>query len=188
MLKKEKTWYYINSTCNNNSNFNNIGHYSNFNTSKVEYMNNMFCECNSLSSIDISNFDTCNVIDMSCMFCDCISLPSIDISNLDTSNVRYMDFMFGGYYYDMGLTKIVDLNSKKFDTSNVKSMRSMFEYCVSMEGIDVSGFDTSYVTDMTGMFYNFSSLTEIKVGTGWTTKHNPITDGMYTNCPVRPSI
>lgn len=52
----------------------------------------------------------------------------------------------------------------------------------------IENFNTSNVTDMTGMFYNCSSLTEIKVGTGWTTEHNPITDGMYTNCPVRPSI
>ena len=41
---------------------------------------------------------------------------------------------------------------KYFDTSNVKSMASMFFNCLSMEVIDLTDFDTSNVTDMSSMF------------------------------------
>ena len=34
---------------------------SNFDTSKVTYMNNMFFKCTSLTSLDLSNFDTSKV-------------------------------------------------------------------------------------------------------------------------------
>ena len=43
---------------------------------------------------------------MSGMFCDCESLSELDVSGFDTSNVTDMRFMF---YYDMELTKMFGL-------------------------------------------------------------------------------
>lgn len=85
-------------------------------------------------------------------------------------------------YENTDLEIIIDDGNEYYKTEN--------NLILTKDGKEVLTYISkkSTVTDMTGMFYNFSSLTEIKVGTGWTTKHNPITDGMYTNCPVRPSI
>lgn len=55
----------------------------------------MFCYCQSLEKLDLSNFDTSNVTDMEDMFWDCRTLKELDLSNFDTSNVTNMLEMFG---------------------------------------------------------------------------------------------
>ena len=62
---------------------------SNFNTSNVLFMLKMFSGCSSLKSLpDISKFNTSNVIDMKKMFKSCESLISLpDISKWDITNV-----------------------------------------------------------------------------------------------------
>ena len=63
-------------------------------TENVQTMNDMFFECSSLTSLDLSSFDTSNVKGMSSMFANCTSLTSLDLSSFDTSNVRDMIWMF----------------------------------------------------------------------------------------------
>lgn len=67
---------------------------SDFNTSSVESMYNMFYRCKSLEKIDLSNFATSNVRDMSGIFRGCISLKELDLSSFDTSKVESMQSMF----------------------------------------------------------------------------------------------
>ena len=50
--------------------------------------------CKSLASLDVSNFDTSLVTDMNQMFNYCENLTSLDISNFDTSSVTDMSYMF----------------------------------------------------------------------------------------------
>ena len=45
-----------------------------------------------------------------------------------------------------------------FDTSQVTNMSGMFGGCSSLTSLNVSSFDTSQVTNMGGMFYNLSKL------------------------------
>ena len=52
--------------------------------------------------------------------------------------------------------KSLDLSG--LDTSNVTDMSRMFENCSSLESLDLSGLDTSNVEDMSRMFENCSSL------------------------------
>ena len=56
----------------------------------------MFCDCLSLTSLDLSNFDTSNVKYMASMFEGCKSLTTLDLSNFNTSNVKNMASMFEG--------------------------------------------------------------------------------------------
>ena len=57
-------------------------------------MNNMFSNCSSLTSLDLSSFDTSEAISMNGMFSNCSSLTSLDLSSFDTSNVTDMSDMF----------------------------------------------------------------------------------------------
>ena len=60
-------------------------------------MNGIFCECNSLTNINLSNFNTQNVNDMSYMFFKCTSLTNINLfnlSNFNTENIANMSSMF----------------------------------------------------------------------------------------------
>ena len=92
----------------------------NIDTSKVTNMANMFSECRSLSSLDLSNFDTKLVRNMSNMFSNCSSLESIVLSNFDTSSVIDMGYMFCS---DCALN---EANVANFNTSKVTNMEYMF--------------------------------------------------------------
>ena len=99
----------------------------------------MFCNCQSLTNLDMSNFDTSNVTSMEWMFGNCLSLTTLDVSSFDTSNVTSMDNMF----YDCSSLTTLDLHS--FDTSNVTYMRSMFCYCSDLT-LDCSHWNVDKVT------------------------------------------
>ncbi len=60
---------------------------SNFDTSNVTDMSNMFSLCSSLTSIDVSSFNTDNVTDMGYMFAVCNSLTNLNVTSFNTSNV-----------------------------------------------------------------------------------------------------
>ena len=60
---------------------------------KYKNLQNMFCNCLLLTSINLSNFNSNNVTNMSCMFSGCSSLKSINLSNLNTNDVTNMSGM-----------------------------------------------------------------------------------------------
>ena len=148
---------------------------SNFNTSKVTNMINMFSNCSSLTSLDLSGFDTSNAINMSNVFRNCSSLTSLDLSGFNTSNVTNMGRMF---YNCSSLTSLV-LNN--FNTSNVTDMGSMFNNCSSLTSLDLSSFNTSNVKDMYYMFYDCSSLTSLDLS-GFNTSNVTNMNSMFQNC------
>ena len=127
---------------------------SNFNTSGVTNMKNMFSGCSSLTSLDVSNFDTSNVTDMSYMFRDCSSLTSLDVSNFDTSKVTSMGGMFD---YCRSFTS---LDVSNFDTSKVTEMFEMFRGS-SLTSLDLGNFNLESCTSFVDMFTHCSALTSI---------------------------
>ena len=68
-----------------NSDFN--GNISDWNVSKITYMEGMFCGCNKFNQ-DISKWDVSKVINMSYMFWNCHSFNQ-DLSSWNVSNVRH---------------------------------------------------------------------------------------------------
>ena len=66
------------------------------NTSQLTSMHEMFCDCQALTTVDISGFDASKTVDMSGMFTNCKSLKSIQLSGFDTSNAENMSNMFYG--------------------------------------------------------------------------------------------
>lgn len=119
---------------------------SNFNTSSVTDMSEMFCDLENLAFFDLSNFDTSNVTNMSYMLAGMNSLTFLDLSNFNTSKVTDMSGMFDAL---SGLTSLVLSN---FDTSKVTNMYAMFANMSSLISLDLSNFDTSKVTNMRYMF------------------------------------
>ena len=63
----------------------------------------MFSKCSGLTNLDVTNFNTSLVISMTEMFRDCGGLTSLNITNFDTSKVKYMNYMF---YDCFALTEI----------------------------------------------------------------------------------
>ena len=130
---------------------------SGWDTSNVEGMRYMFCECESLKSLDLSGWDVSSVKDMNHMFYSCRSLKSLDLSGWDTSNVTNMKEMFS--YCD----SLESLDASGWNTSNVEDMRGMFYYCRNLESLDLSSWDTSNVKEMDWMFYKCPALYDNKL-------------------------
>ena len=112
----------------------------------------MFCNLQSLSSLDLSSFDTSKVTDMLKMFGGCSILNSLELSNFDTSNVKIMNNMF------TVCSKLSSLNTSNFNTSNVTMMISMFSGCSSLTSLDLSHFGTSHLSHIKTMFYGCYNL------------------------------
>lgn len=149
---------------------------SGFNTSSAVNMNSMFLNC--YAALDVSGFDTSNVVDMGSMFNGARgNFTTIDVSSFNTSNVTNMTSMFDNC---QNLVEIKGLES--FDTGKVTSMRRMFFAC-GVQRLDLSGFDTSSVTDMYQMFHFASNLTELDVS-GWDTSNVTTMFSMFRGVPV----
>ena len=111
---------------------------SDFDTSNVTKMSNMFYCCYALESLDLSNFDTSNVTDMLSMFSVCYALESLDLSKFDTSNVTLMPFMFASC---RKLTSIYVKEGTDWSSStNLSNSTDMFENCEKLAG----GAGTAY--------------------------------------------
>ena len=156
-----------------------------WNTSNVTDMSWCFDSCKALQSLDISNWNTSQVTNVGAMFYDCESLTSLDLSALDFSNVtrQYYSYKLASQssvgYYGMfdgcrELTTITGIMaSDLLNNSKLKNLSFMFRNCYKLQTLDLTGWDTSYVTDFTSMFeqcqqagflhnftFDFSSITD----------------------------
>ena len=94
---------------------------------------------------DLSSWDVSNATTMSHMFRSCIYFNG-DLSRWDTGNVKNFDYMF---QHALALKRDGHLCS--WNTSSAVSMQGMFCDCANFQE-DISGWDTSNVTNMAVMF------------------------------------
>ena len=73
----------------------------------------------------------------------------------------YLPKVSSGLFH--GCTKLITLDLTGFDTSNVTNMYEMFAMCKNLTSLDISNFDTSKVTSMYAMFRGCNSLTSLDV-------------------------
>ena len=64
-------------------------------------------------------------------------------------------------------TSLTSLDVSSFDTSKVTSISGMFNGCESLTSLDVSSFDTSNVKYVNNMFYGCTSLTDLNPFYNW---------------------
>ena len=113
-------------------------------------LNQMFRECSSLTSINLSNFwDTSQVEDMSFMFAIC-PLFNSNISSWNTSSVTNMVGMF---FYGSQFNQDISY----WDTSQVNDMSFMFSDATNFNQ-PITGWSVSAVTNMSGMFSDTTSF------------------------------
>ena len=162
---------------------------SNWNTSKASDLSYLFRGCSSLQSLDVSGWNTSSCTDMNSMFRDCMSLESLDVSRWDTSKVTTFQFMFAEDVANkyMKLRTVGDLSG--WNTSNVTDMCAMFQECGYLESIgDISGWNTAKVIDMNGLFNCCVRLGGIGDLSGWNTSNVTDMDAMFQDCEYLKSI
>ena len=128
------------------------------NLSMLEDMYSMFSGCSSLNALNFgNNIDTSNVSDMSHMFFGCTSLEEIDLSDLSFTALRNATRMF---YYCRALNKVTFPDT--IESSSLFDASEMFGECASLAEIDLSAFDFSNVVVMYSMFEGCENLATIK--------------------------
>ena len=71
--------------------------------------------------------------------------------------------MLNMFYCVMGCSSLTSADFTGFNTSNVTTMEGMFHYADQLSSLDLSMFDTSKVTSMALMFWDTSSLTSVNL-------------------------
>ena len=100
---------------------------------KINGMDRLFHQCDSLISLDLSHFDASNVVDMDSTFRESRNLQAVNLTNFDASKVTYM----GGLFKDC--TGLISLDLSTFRTSDaLRDTRNMFENCASICSPDVN--------------------------------------------------
>ena len=110
-------------------------------TSEVTDMGDMFLNCSSLSSIDVSHFNTEKVTFMAGLFAQCNKLKILDLSSFNTANVATMRSMFA-YCQELQTIYVGDGWST---ASAIGSGFEMFQDCNNLVG----GQGTTYDPDHT---------------------------------------
>ena len=83
------------------------------------------------------------------------------------------------------LPEVLDVSG--FRTANVTNMSYMFSGCSAVKALDVSGFDTSNVTNMQSMFASDSRLTELDLSS-FNTSNVTNMDYMFSSCTGLTSL
>ena len=97
---------------------------------------------------------------------------------LDTDSSR----MFHSIYYEQEIKNILEIDLSGFDTSKVTNMSSMFGSMSKLTTLNLSSFNTSKVADMSNMFYGMSKLTNLNLSNFDTSKVTNMS-GMFSIMP-----
>ena len=173
---------------------------SSFDTSHVTNMQELFKSSTSLQTLDLSSWDTSEVKEASEMFYEATGLTQLNISNWDFSNIQnckkflelnnslailnMTNFIFpsdSSNFFTGGLGRLNEIILTDSNTSYVTNMHGMFSTLSNINNIDLSSWDTSNVSDFGTMFWN-TQFSKIIFGPKFVYKSGALTAGMFANC------
>ena len=174
----------------------NFGDLSKLKTSQVKDMSNMFADCSSITTLDLSSWDITSLKNVRMMFVGCSALTSINLSNFKVRGIISTQYMF------YACSSLTSLDLSDWDTSLVTDMSYMFANCSKLQSITgLSNWDTKNVTTMQQMFQKCSKLTYIgdlstkqvtrtngSTYTAWNTSKVTDISSMFDNCYVLETI
>ena len=85
-------------------------------------------------------------------------------------------------------TNVETIDLTGADSSSVTDMSYMFYGCKALTSLDFSGFDTGSVTDMRYMFRGCEALTTLTFGSGFDTSSVTNMNSMFQNCKALTSL
>ena len=145
----------------------------------VTTLHRMFSTCTSLTTPNLVNWEVSNVIDFGSMFLGCRVFNGDMSSWLMPTTINYStNAMFNG----CGLFTGFGLNS--WDFSRNIDMGSMFKYCESFN-VDISGWDVSNVTSLISTFERCVSFTlpNLEIG-NWDVSNVTTFNGTFRDIPI----
>ena len=114
-----------------------------------------------------------------------VESPSVEIKKVVTNGTVVCGESLEDCFSDLYSLESADLSG--WDTSSVSNMWSMFGDCSSLESLDLSGWDTSSVTLAKYMFYSCPKLSSIDLSS-WDTSTFQSMEGMFNGCSSLKSL
>lgn len=138
-----------------------------FNTSTVRTnMQDLFAGCTNLKTANINNFDMINITTVNSMFNGCTSLENIDIHGWkNTNNIKYAQSVFK----NCSSLKEVYLPQ----LPSLTTMQGMFNGCISLKKIDMSGIDSSNLQTVAIALSGVPSDCVVIVNSGFNSRFTP---------------
>lgn len=134
-------------------------------------------------TLDLSWLDMSSVTNARSMFSRCQYLTNIN--NLDFSKAQFVDV--DSMFYDCQRLNSEGLGLTNWNTSNVTNMSYMFYNCKATTELNVSRFDTKNVTNIINMFSNCASLTSLDISTFDISKIKSLA-GLFNGCSSLTSL
>lgn len=178
---------------------------SQWDTSKVTDMTGLFKNAKKLQTVIMSNMDLSKVQYFNSMFIGATSLSKIDFRN-----TRFLDSDEILSYYFNSTNPIVELsgakkvpkflfdmlkssNAKTIDLRNTSLATNITDLSTAfndqaVEEIDMTGFDTSHITNMSNMFNGANHLKTIIGIEGWDVSKVTDMNHMFANCSALTSL
>ncbi len=107
------------------------------------------------------------------------NIVTIDVTGWNLGNVKRLD---NAFEFCSSLQNIVGL--EHLNVSNITSFYSMFHGCVSLETVNVTGWDTSNIKNMNMMFTNCRKLKTIIGLNTWNTSNVTKMNQMFMDCKM----
>ena len=179
---------------------------SQWDTSKVTDMTGLFKNAKKLQTVIMSNMDLSKVQYFNFMFSGATSLSKIDFRNtsfLDSDEI--LSYYFNStnpivelsgaqkvpkFLFDMlksSNAKTIDLRNTSL-ASNITDLSTAFYNDQAVEEIDMTGFDTSHITNMSNMFNGANHLKTIIGIEGWDVSKVTDMNHMFANCSALTSL
>lgn len=136
----------------------------------------LFQSCPNLQAVEFGTaFHSDEATSMESMFAGCVLLNSVDLDSLNTKNVRTMRCMFSvrdpasrnfnsSDWSNPPNHWLTRLDLRGFETGRVEDMSYMFYGREKMTELQIDTWDLSSLIDMTKMFYKCSLVSELGVG------------------------
>ena len=115
------------------------------------------------------------------------AIPNGDWMEIHTSAKT---FMLPNSCYQMfsGGNKFTEIDMSGLNTSNVTNMSMMFYYCSNLTSLNLSNLNTTNVTNMNQMFNNCSNLTTLTLGVNFNTENVTDMSSMFSGCSKLNSL
>ena len=166
-----------------------LNNLANFNTSKATSMASMFQGCTSLTTLSLASLKANSATDMSNMFEGCTNLTTLTLTGLTsntTSGVNMASMFqnceklngldFSGFngcsatnlahiFEGCAVLQNADASSfiSRITTSSATSMASMFQDCIGLTSLNLSGFNAGVSRDLSNMFRGCTGLTSLSL-------------------------
>ncbi|MCT4377775.1 BspA family leucine-rich repeat surface protein [Leuconostoc falkenbergense] len=146
----------------------------NLDVSNVSSMYNWFSANPKLKNVDLSSWNVANIQSLSGFFLNCPKLESVNLTGWTNTNGNALNMT------DMFATtsKLETLVMTNVDLQNITNMNGMFTG-TGLKEVDLSGLNTSNVTNMANVFSNANKLEKVDLST-WDTQNVTSTLNMFT--------